>query len=104
MQTASRQRAISQLSRFRLYPSPPPLSYVKEIHNLVPSAMNEGIKAGIVELVDSKNVALKFLSLIILYDIWKQKPSPNNCSLSLSLFLCFPPKTHQYLPTKHCCN
>lgn len=30
------------------------IDQLEQIHNLVPSFMNEGIKAGIVELVDSK--------------------------------------------------
>lgn len=71
------------------------IDQLEQIHNLVPSVLNEGIKAGIVELVDSK-VGDKQLYPYQAYHLFSRKSfHPVSASFEISVALLqSPPSTH----------
>jgi hypothetical protein len=70
------------------------IDQLEQIHNLVPSVLNEGIKAGIVELVDSK-VGDKQLYPYQAYHLFSRKSShPVSESFEISVALLQSPSTH----------
>lgn len=70
------------------------IDQLEQIHNLVPSVLNEGIKAGIVELVDSK-VGDKQLYPYQAYHLFSRK-SFHPVSVLKYLWPCF--KVHLHTP------
>jgi len=70
------------------------IDQLEQIHNLVPSVLNEGIKAGIVELVDSK-VGDKQLYPYQAYHLFSRK-SFHPVSVLKYLWPCF--KAHLHTP------